>query len=71
MNKIAKASWLRRMLDSAWWFVLRQTRVKSGPLMFEVRGEWFYLDFNGDLFRLRPTDGYDQSPLMITLERRA
>lgn len=68
---IKKASWFRRKLDAAWWFILRRTRVKSGPLMFEVRGEWFYLDFDGNLFRIRCTGDYSGTPLLITLERKA
>ncbi len=68
---IQRDGWFRRTLDQAWWFVLRQTRVRSGPLMFEVRGEWFFLDFKGDLYRLTYTGDYHGTPLIITLERKA
>ncbi len=57
---IAKSSWTRRILDRMFWWMLRGSRVRSGPLMFEVRGQYYFLDFNGRLYRLRPHHNPEQ-----------
>jgi hypothetical protein len=33
--------------------------------MIAGRGEWFYIDFTGDVYRIRPTGYYEGCPVEI------
>lgn len=54
-------SWLRRK-------VYRVVGIRSGPAMLAVRGEWLFIDWDGKVYRLKPSFSYQGSPLTITLE---
>ncbi len=36
--------------------------------MLAVRGEWLFIDWDGKVYRLKPSFSYQGSPLTITLE---
>ena len=50
------------------WF-LKRHRTKFAGNMFKIRGEYFYVDVWGHLWKLGPTYLHDM-PFVITLENR-
>lgn len=66
MTKIKKANWLDRLKDKLAMFIIRRTRVRYGPLMLEVMGEWFLIDTYGTIWRLQYT-GDPSNPIIITM----
>ena len=46
--------WWRRWLDRLCWRLLQGARLRSGPVMFEACGAFYYLTPSGTLYRLVP-----------------
>ena len=69
-RQLTRDPWYRRIVDRIFWVVLSSTRVRSGPLMWQLRGYWYFLDFDGNVWRLVPT-GDRSMPFHIELKERA
>jgi hypothetical protein len=63
--KLKRAPWLPSKLR---YLLYKWVGIRSGPAMLAVRDEWLYIDFDGKVYRLRPTGASEGSPLTITLE---
>lgn len=65
MKKLQRENWFSRTFR---FWIYRCVGIRHGPAMLAVRGEWLYIDFDGKVYRLRPTGNYEGVPLTITLE---
>jgi hypothetical protein len=68
--KPLKLTWKDRVRSWIGVKLFKIIGIKSGPAMISARGEWYYIDFDGTIYRIRPTGTYDGSPLIIEVIRK-
>jgi len=66
-KRLLKVSRLDKIKD---WFairILKATRVKYGPIMSEIRGEWYFIDHIGCIWKITYTGDIRNVPFQMQL----
>lgn len=66
---IKPLTWRERLHNRISYWLFRQFQVKQGPMMFHIRGEWWFVDHYGNIWIIRYKAQYDY-PFDIVLFHR-
>lgn len=69
LKPIKPLTWRERLHSKISYWLFRQFQVKQGPMMFHIRGEWWFVDHYGNIWIIRYSAHYDY-PFDIVLFHR-